>query len=224
MSYPKHHDRSTPPTGLPVGAAATRDASSCTGQQLDKESAIVRIDRRQLRASLASFDKIDEFLSSIDVDVQSTGESGCSHVCSNTRLIRELRAAEHAAKNHAQQGVDKITIRTSQRGRMRVSVGSFPEIVLGRSVADTLHALATGTGSHGAGDGLVPWKTYEELGWLIKQRTGRAPRVHALSNHIYRLRRAMANGGNPFLVQTDAKRRSARFALSSTGRIIDGDA
>lgn len=187
---------------------------------------ITPVDERQLMRSVRCMDTIDEFLSGLEYQVKEAPAGPALRPCPPVDLPvpHAPTEAEQAAQNHARLGVDRIVLRALGKHRVAVTIGKFPEFTVGRAVAETLRALAANPGAAATEDGLVPWKAYEELAWSIQARTGAQPSIHALSNNICRLRRALARGGgNKYLVETDRRTQTARFALTSMGRVIEGD-
>lgn len=187
---------------------------------------ITPVDQRQLKRSVECIDTIDEFLSTLQYQITETPAVPAVEHCpaADPSAPHVPTEAEQAAQNHARLGVDCIVLRALGKRRVAVTIGKFPEFTVGRAVAETLRALAANPGAATTSDGLVPWKPYEELAWSIQARTGRRPSIYVLSNNICRLRRALVRGdSNKYLVQTDRREQVARFALTSMGRIIDGD-
>jgi hypothetical protein len=116
----------------------------------------------------------------------------------------------------AESGVGKVEIRARADGTAEVRVDGGPSFALAPVLGDLLAVLSLDGGR--APDGLVAWKTLDEVAILLGKKTGRPVRRHTATQHIYRLRRELfARGGvNPFLVQTH-RRLGARFALRRSG-------
>ncbi len=159
-------------------------------------------------------DTIDEFLSTLQYQITETaGGPRREHCPAADRRRRTCDGGRTSRADHARLGVDCIVLRALGKRRVAVTIGKFPELTVGRAVAETLRALAANPGAATTSDGLVPWKPYEELAWSIQARTGRRPSIHVLSNNICRLRRALVRGdSNKYLVQTDRREQVARVA------------
>lgn len=119
-------------------------------------------------------------------------------------------------RRSAEAGVCKLEIRARADGSAEVRVEGGPAFALAPVLGDLLAVLSLDGGQ--ASDGLVGWKTLDEVAILLGKKTGRPVRRHTATQHIYRLRRELfARGGvNPFLVQTH-RRLGARFALRRAG-------
>ena len=128
---------------------------------------------------------------------------------------RELRVLAHS-------GVTTLEIRVRADGLSDVRVDAGKQFSLPPMLADLLSTLAMEGGY--SNDGLVAWKTVDEVAILLAKRTNRRISRHAVTQGIYRLRRELFHrgGANPYLIQTN-RSRGVRFALKQTTRTNDDD-
>lgn len=112
----------------------------------------------------------------------------------------------------AESGAGALAQRRLADGSWLVRVDAGKEFALPPMLGELLATLAWDSGL--SSDGLVGWKTVGELGELVAKRTGQALTRHAVTQNVYRLRRALFERGNvnPHLVQTH-HRYGLRFAL-----------
>jgi hypothetical protein len=125
------------------------------------------------------------------------------------RAARTLRAAAGA-------GVTSLKVSKRADGSAGVRIDGGPEFELPKALADLLWVLAQDSGR--SEDGLVGFKTLDEVGILLAKKQGRHSSRHAITQSIYRLRAFLGDRGgvNPFLVQTD-RELGVRFALKRSG-------
>ena len=120
-------------------------------------------------------------------------------VSDDTELLKKLASLGVADVKIARDADDWATV-VVERSRLRLSP----------ALADLLEILCEDSGPRI--DGLVGWKTTADLVRRLRQRTGKAPKPHAIAVSVSRLRAAMkACGINRFLIQTN-RRRGYRFA------------
>lgn len=112
----------------------------------------------------------------------------------------------------AETGVAKLEIKPRSDGLCDVRLDAGKQFKLPPALADLLAILSLEGGA--SGDGLVGWKTLDEVAILLGKRSGKRLSRHTVTQSIYRLRRELFNrgGANPYLVQTN-RRRGVRFAL-----------
>ena len=112
----------------------------------------------------------------------------------------------------ADSGVATLEITVRGDGLSDVRVDAGKQFSLPPMLADLLATLAMDGGY--SNDGLVPWKTVDEVAILLAKRSSRRVSRHAVTQGIYRLRRELFHrgGANPYLIQTN-RRRGVRFAL-----------
>lgn len=112
----------------------------------------------------------------------------------------------------AEAGVAALSVEWSSDGAAEVRLDGGKAFRLPAGLAELLEVLALDSG-RGA-DGLVGWKSLDEVAILVGKRRGRPVRRHAVTQLVYRLRRELFARGavNPYLVQS-SRRRGVRFAL-----------
>jgi hypothetical protein len=113
-----------------------------------------------------------------------------------------------------------LEIKPRSDGFSDVRIDAGKSFALPPMLADLLAVLSlTGAASD---DGLVGWKTIDEVAILLGKRSSRRFSRHAVTQSIYRLRKELFNrgGANPYLIQTN-RRRGVRFALRQKGRTSD---
>jgi len=120
--------------------------------------------------------------------------------------------ARDALRRTAEAGVTKVDLKTRSDGLADVSIDDGRAFALPPALTELLAVLILENGF--GDDSFVGWKTLDEIGVLLKKRSGKAYTRHALTQGIYRLRNELYRRGgvNPYLVQTNA-RLGARFAL-----------
>ena len=131
--------------------------------------------------------------------------------------------ADESLRRVAEAGAGRLEIKPRAGGPCEVRVDGGKQFLLPPLLADLLSVLSS-EGAFG-GDGLVGWKTLDEVSILLAKKTGRRLGRHTVTQNIYRLRRELFGRGgvNPFLVQTN-RRRGARFALRHrTAPVIESD-
>lgn len=123
----------------------------------------------------------------------------------------------------AEAGASGLDIKSRADGPCEVRIDGGKQFLLPPLLADLLSVLST-EGDFG-GDGLVGWKTLDEVAILLAKKSGRKFTRHTVTQNIYRLRKELFGRGgvNPFLVQTN-RRRGVRFALRRRpAPVIEGD-
>jgi len=112
----------------------------------------------------------------------------------------------------AAAGVRELVIKRHADGSARVSVDGGKAFSLPPALGDLLAVLAVDSGL--TADQLIGWKTLDEVTILLSRKTGRTLSRHAVSQTVYRLRKAVFERGgvNPYLIQT-SRRHGLRFAL-----------
>ena len=188
--------------------------------KLDRKNAAARLFRdvkRRLHTLLARIDQAELLADSLSLDVaaleeffetgqltQSTAHPSLSRRQSNAQVDEQLRRL-------AEAGAHSLEIKLRADGLAEVRIDGGKRFTLPPLLADVLHILAIDNGP--SNDDLVGWKTLDEVAILLAKDTGRQVKKHAVTQNVYRLRKAMfAQGGaNPFLIQT-SRRRGVRFA------------
>ena len=136
---------------------------------------------------------------------------------------KEAAQAGEQLRRVAETGAGRLEIKPRADGPCEVRVDGGKQFLLPPLLADLLSGLSI-EGAF-AGDGLVGWKTLDEVAILLAKKTGRKFGRHTVTQNIYRLRKEMFGRGgvNPYLVQTN-RRRGARFALRHrTAPVIESD-
>lgn len=112
----------------------------------------------------------------------------------------------------ADSGAALLEIKSRADGLCDVRIDAGKQFKLPPVLADLLAILSLDGG--GSDDGLVRWKTLDEVAILLGKRWGKRFSRHTVTQSVYRLRRELftRGGANPYLVQTN-RRRGARFAL-----------
>jgi hypothetical protein len=111
----------------------------------------------------------------------------------------------------AVSGALALEIKLRADGAAEVRIDGGKRFTLPPLLADMLRILALDNGP--SNDDLVGWKTLDEVAILLAKNTGGQVKKHAVTQNVYRLRKAMfAQGGaNPYLIQT-SRRHGVRFA------------
>lgn len=112
----------------------------------------------------------------------------------------------------AETGAATLEIKPRTDGLCDVRIDAGKQFKLPPSLSDLLSILSLDGGA--SDDGLIGWKTLDEVAILLGKRSGRRFNRHTVTQSIYRLRKELFNRGgvNPFLVQTN-RQRGVRFAL-----------
>jgi hypothetical protein len=120
----------------------------------------------------------------------------------------------------ADSGATTLEIKPRTDGLSDVRIDAGKRFSLPPLLADLLSVLSLNGAA--SDDGLVGWKTIDEVAILLGKRESRRFSKHAVTQSIYRLRKELFNRGgvNPYLVQTN-RRRGLRFALKQRNRPID---
>jgi hypothetical protein len=149
-----------------------------------------------------------------------TGDALPVHDCEKrTRQHDGGQRREHL-RLLADSGATTLEIKPRSDGFSDVRIDAGKSFALPPMLADLLSVLSL-TGAT-ADDGLVGWKTIDEVAILLGKRSSRRFSRHAVTQSIYRLRKELFNrgGANPYLIQTN-RRRGVRFALRQKGRASD---
>lgn len=144
------------------------------------------------------------------VDVESSGRKESGQMKEQLRLL-------------ADSGAVLLEIKSRSDGLCDVRIDAGRQFKLPPVLADLLAILSLDGGT--SDDGLVRWKTLDEVAILLGKRWGKRFSRHTVTQSVHRLRRELfARGGvNPYLVQTN-RRRGARFALKQRiAPVIEGD-
>ena len=120
----------------------------------------------------------------------------------------------------ADSGATSLEIKPRSDGYSDVRIDAGKSFSLPPGLADLLSVLSLNASPND--DGLVGWKTIDEVAILLGKRSNKRFSRHAVIQNIYRLRKELFNRGgiNPFLVQTN-RRRGVRFALKQRARSLD---
>jgi hypothetical protein len=112
----------------------------------------------------------------------------------------------------ADSGAALLEIKSRSDGLCDVRIDAGRQFKLPPVLADLLSILSLDGGQ--SDDGLVGWKTLDEVAILLGKRSGKRFSRHTVTQSVYRLRRELfkRGGANPYLVQTN-RRRGIRFAL-----------
>jgi hypothetical protein len=152
--------------------------------------------------------------------------------CLETGELSPVPECEKPARQHeggprrehlrllADSGATTLEIKPRSDGSSDVRIDAGKRFALPPMLADLLSVLSL-TGAT-ADDGLIAWKTIDEVAILLGKRSSRRFSRHAVTQSIYRLRKELFNrgGANPYLIQTN-RRRGVRFALRQKGRSRD---
>jgi hypothetical protein len=149
-----------------------------------------------------------------------TGE--LAPVGEDERLARQKECGQRRDQLRllADSGATTLEIKPRSDGLSDVRIDAGKRFSLPPFLADLLSVLSLNGAT--SDDGLVGWKTIDEIAILLGKRSSRRFSRHAVTQSIYRLRKELFNrgGANPYLVQTN-RRRGVRFALKQRGRSID---
>jgi hypothetical protein len=155
----------------------------------------------RLSLELAQIEKALETGSPVQLcaDEKSSGRED------NGRVKEQLRRL-------ADSGAALLEIKARSDGLCDVRIDAGKQFKLPPVLADLLAILSLDGGR--SDDGLVRWKTLDEVAILLGKRWDKRFSRHTVTQSVYRLRRELfkRGGTNPYLVQTN-RRRGARFAL-----------
>ena len=130
------------------------------------------------------------------------------------RRSKNLGGSERL-KREAELGARSLDIKVRSDGQADICIDQDGSFTLPPVLADLLYVLSIDSGQ--SSDGLIGWKTLDEVAILLKKKEGKKFTRHSVTQNISRLRKALERGGvNQFLVQTN-RRRGARFALRREG-------
>jgi hypothetical protein len=129
------------------------------------------------------------------------------------KRVRELAGASMNAR------VSEVLIKRRDDDWGLVSLDGVTEFALPPMLTDLLAILCAD--AEPSADDLVAWKTLDEVAKRLGKKIGRPFSRHAVTQHVYRLRRELfARGGaNPLLVQTN-RRRGVRMALRRSSQAL----
>lgn len=148
-----------------------------------------------------------------DLDAGSVRGVSTSNRGLLTSRHRTGEDARDALRRTAEAGAASLAITPRSDGFAEVQVDGGKLFTLPPTLAELLSILASNRGREEE-DGLVGWKTIDEIARLLEKKAGRSFTTHAVTQQIHRLRRELFVRGraNPWLVQTH-RRSGARFAL-----------
>lgn len=144
--------------------------------------------------------------------------NGRLDVAAELALRRAADARRRAERRAAATGASRLEIRASRSGRAVVRIDGSDWIRVTRGDARLLHVLAKAPAD---ADGFPRWQTYDDVRDAVAEKTGSRPTRHALTESVYRIRRALrAADVNEFLLRVD-RRSGLRVLvrLSGQGRI-----
>jgi hypothetical protein len=186
------------------------------GRQAELE-ALVRDLARRYRALVARISGAELLADSLAFEIARLEEliaqgAGAPAAGGAAAAQREGRRAKDELRQLAESGVSTVEIKSRADGLADVRVDGGKEFQLPPALADLLRVLALDCGP--TDDGLVGWKTPDEVAILLGKVAGRRSSRHGVAQNVYRLRRELfeRGGANPFLVQSN-RRRGLRFAL-----------
>jgi hypothetical protein len=166
---------------------------------------------RRLAAELQDFAVDVESELAVVVRVLTADASGRLETAIECAASRAREAGLRAQLRAAAVGAWKLETRARPGGAVMVRIDEGKWFRLSRSDARILHLL---TSAPAADDGLPSWQSYDDLRDRIAQKTGSRPTKHAITESIYRIRRALKSVDlNPHLLQVDAKVGRLRFLL-----------
>jgi hypothetical protein len=173
--------------------------------------------------------RADLLLDAIDQDLATLIESieAAARAHPDIDYIVESRRSRGRARQSLMQtsksGVSLLVIIPRPDGLSDVQIDSGKEFTLPPLLADVLTILAMD--SDCIDDGLVGWKTLDEVAILLEKKAGRRFNKHSVTQTVYRLRKELFSRGgiNPYLVQSN-RRQGVRFALRrKLMPVIEGD-
>jgi hypothetical protein len=170
---------------------------------------------RSLVAKLSSAELLADQLSLELTRIEKCLEKG---VVAETCVVEKICGRESKVEMKeqllrlAETGAATLEIKARADGMCDVRIDAGKPFKLPPMLADLLAILSLDGGA--SADGLVGWKTLDEVAILLAKRSGKRFSRHTVTQSVYRLRRELFNrgGANPYLVQTN-RRRGARFAL-----------
>ena len=127
-------------------------------------------------------------------------------------LLRSAQARQRDTLRAAATGARTLEMRAVRGGAAMVRIDEGKWFRLTRADARLLRVL-TQSGTAGA-DGFPAWQGYEQVTEQIGLKSGTPPTRHALTESVYRIRRALkAADLNQYLLQVDRQLGRLRFLL-----------
>ena len=164
-----------------------------------------RISRAEELADVIACD-LEQLQSHFAVDALISDGDGSSPAgrC-NLRALETLRQI-------AEAGTSSLELNHRADGSAEVRIAAGKQFTLPPTLAHLLSILSDDSGR--SDEGLVGWKTLDEVAILLQKREGRPFTRHGVTQQVYRLRKELFQRGgvNPFLVQTN-RRLGVRFAV-----------
>lgn len=199
---------SSPPAGT-----ATRSAPSVSGGAvLEQVRGLVRRQRRLLER----LSRAEELADALALDLEGieralAGAEGGELVPARERES-ECHADRRALRRTAEAGIGSLEVVWAVDGAAEVRVDGGKAFRLPAGLGELLEILTLDSGR--SDDGLVGWKSLDEVAILLGKRHGTPVLRHAATQLVYRLRRELFARGavNPYLVQS-SRQRGVRVAL-----------
>lgn len=194
-----------------------RDPKDTRPDQLRAAAKMFRDVKKGLNTLLTKMDQVDLLADSLSLDIAAleefleTGQLPLSSPRPAASRRQEKAQADEQLRQLAAAGAHSLEISLRADGVAEVRIDGGKRFSLPPLLADMLRILAIDNGP--STDELVGWKTLDEVAILLAKNTGGQVKKHAVTQNIYRLRKAMfAQGGaNPYLIQTN-RQRGVRFA------------
>lgn len=170
---------------------------------------------RSLVSRLCSAELLADGIAFDIARIEKCLEAGAlAHSCVDDKASRQKEKGQikEQLRLLADSGAATLEIKPRSDGLCEVRIDAGKRFNLPPVLSDLLSVLALNGGA--SEDGLIGWKTLDEVAILLGKRSGKRFSKHTVTQSIYRLRRELfkRGGANPFLVQTN-RRRGVRFAL-----------
>ena len=178
---------------------------------------LFRVFKKRLDKIVRKFDELDVLIDSVSLDLAALGEFFEKGQLPNSSpnpapsRRKDKTQVDEQLRQLAEAGAHSLEIKPRADGLVEVRIDGGKRFTLPPLLADVLRILAIDDGP--SDDELVGWKTLDEVAILLTKDSGKLFKRHAVTQNIFRLRKAMfAQGGaNPFLIQTN-RQRGVRFA------------
>jgi len=203
------------PKGELQKTAAVWGAASRAGDEV-----LVRIRRlaRRQRNLLDRLSRAEELADSLTLEVAELEAAllrvsgGGLMEASPQRAPQRSPEAARLLRGAANTGVERVELAPLTDGSVAVRIDRGKKFTLPPALGELLAVLAMDSGI--TSDGLIGWKTPEEVAVFLSGETGSVMSRHAVSQNVYRLRKALFERGgvNPYLIQT-SRRHGLRLAL-----------
>jgi hypothetical protein len=196
--------------------------SICSDKQAEILSLLHALQRRH-KLLLARISRAEVLAEAIELDIEQllaqveAGTLAPADVNGAVNGARKRPEVNHALR-HTAPGAFSVEFDSCADGSVKVCIDGR-EFTLSPTLADLLAVLCEDTGR--SPDGVIGWKSIDEVIGLLKKKTGRQLTRHGVTQNVHRLRQELLKVGvNPYLVQTN-RRCGLRFALRPRSELVE---